>query len=87
MERQHQAPRIIRFQKNKNGVGKIPTSYNKLNLFTIMTQNEEIRNTLARVVSVCTVHLPDGTQTITDKEKKEIEEELRRAQEDEYPIN
>lgn len=33
-----------------------------------MTQDEEIRNTLARVVSICTVHLPDGTQTITDKD-------------------
>lgn len=33
-----------------------------------MTQDEEIRNTLVRVVSICTVHLPDGTQTITDKD-------------------
>jgi hypothetical protein len=25
-----------------------------------MTQDEEIRNTLAKVITICTVHLPDG---------------------------
>lgn len=33
-----------------------------------MTQDEEIRNTLAKVITICAVHLPDGTQTITDKD-------------------
>ncbi|MBR4589954.1 MAG: hypothetical protein IKO36_04745 [Bacteroidaceae bacterium] len=30
---------------------------------------------------------PNNYREITDEEKAEIEEELRRAQEDEYPIN
>lgn len=48
--------------------GKSPLLIINLIFFTIMTQDEEIRNTLARVVSICAVHLPDGTQTITDKD-------------------
>ena len=48
--------------------GKSPLLIINLIFFTIMTQDEELKNTLARVVSICTVHLPDGTQTITDKD-------------------
>lgn len=33
-----------------------------------MTQDEEIKSTLAKVITICAVHLPDGSQTITDKD-------------------
>ena len=48
--------------------GKSPLLIINLIFFTIMTQDEEIRNTLAKVITICAVHLPDGTQTITDKD-------------------
>ena len=33
-----------------------------------MTQNEEIKNTMNKVIEICSVQLDDGTQTISEKD-------------------
>lgn len=91
VERQHQAPRIIRFQKNKNGVGKIPTSYIFTNLI-IMTITAKksfkevkadegmwILNKISRAIAkkfICGLNIDTSQyEEITEEEKIRIEEE------------